>query len=335
LLSIILPFMIETLGHYKILDRIGEGGIGEVYRARDMRLGRTVAIKVLRREIANDPVQRARFLEDARAAAALSHPNIASLDHIGDDQGQTYLVFEYASGQTLNAVVAGRPLNPRRAIEYAVQIADALADIHAQGMVHQDLKPDNIIITSKGAAKLLDVGLASWTTGGAARQQAARNAEVLDAATAVGTAAYMSPEQALGGAFDHRTDVFSLGVVLFEMLTGRLPFAVDTPGAIPLHIMQSTAPGPSVGDPTVPPEIDPIVGRMLAKSLESRYASAATVAAELRAVASILGVRSETAEIRESMPSAQSQRKALVGWLVLGVILAAVAALVWLAMQAP
>ncbi len=325
--------MIETVGHYKILDRIGTGGIGDVYRARDTRLGRTVAIKMLRPDIAGDPVQRERFLQDARAAAKLSHPNIAALDEIGEEQGQPYLVFEFATGETLKALVAGRPLNPRRAIEYAIQIADALADIHAQGLVHQDLKPDNIIITSKGAAKLLDVGLAAWTAGGAAREQAARAAQTLDPAAAAGTAAYMSPEQALGGAFDHRTDVFSLGVVLFEMLTGKQPFAVETPATITLQIMRSTVPGPSAGDRTLPREIDPIVAKMLAKSLDARYASAATVAAELRSVSAILGVRSETAEIRDAMPRARSQRRSVLGWLAVGVILAGIAALVWMAMQ--
>ncbi len=323
--------MIERLAHYKILDRIGTGGIGEMYRARDTRLGRTVAIKMLRPEIAGDPVQRERFLQDARAARALSHPNIASLDDIGEEQGQPYLVFEFASGDTLKALVAGRPMNPRRALEYAIQIADALADIHAQGMVHRDLKPDNIVITSKGAAKLLDVGLAQWTAGGAARVQAARAADTLDLATARGTAAYMSPEQALGGAVDHRTDVFSLGVVLFEMLTGRHPFAVETPAAIPLHIMQSTVPGPSVGDRSIPSDIDPIVAKMLAKSLDARYASAATVAAELRSVAATLGVRSETAEIRDSMPRVHAQRPSALAWAVAAVILVGVAILVWLA----
>ena len=325
--------MIETVGHYKILDRIGTGGIGEVFRARDTRLGRTVAIKMLRPEIANDTLQRERFLQDARAAAKVSHPNIAALDEIGEQQGQPYLVFEFATGDTLKALVAGRPLNPRRAIEYAIQIADALADIHAQGLVHQDLKADNIIVTSKGAAKLLDVGLAAWTRGAAARAQAARAPESLDSAVAAGTAAYMSPEQALGGAFDHRTDIFSLGVVLFEMLTGKPPFAVETPGTIPLQIMRTTVPGPSAGDHTLPAEIDPIVAKMLAKSLDARYASAATVAAELRSVAARLGVRSESSEIRDSIPRAQSQRTSLLGWLVVVGILVAIAALVWMAMR--
>jgi len=322
--------MLETLGHYKILDRLGTGGIGEVYRARDTRLGRTVAIKVLRPDIAGDPEQRERFLQDARAAARLSHPNIAALDEVVADHGQPYLVFEFVSGDSLKVVVGGRPLNARRAVDYAIQIADALADIHAQGMVHQDLKPDNIIITSKGAAKLLDVGLSTWTAGGAARRQAARAADKLDAAAA-GTAAYMSPEQALGGPVDHRTDLFSLGVVLVEMLTGKPPFAIETPAEIPLQIMQSTVPGPSAADRSIPRELDDVVARMLSKSLEARAGSAAAIAAELRSVAAILGVRSETAEIRDSMPRGPSQRTSALGWMVAMLILAAIGALVWMA----
>src|SRR5476651_6981 len=189
--------MFETLGHYKILDRIGAGGMGEVYRARDTRLGRTVAIKVMIADIAGDPDRRARFLQDARATAALSHPNIAALYEIGEDQDQLFPVFEYVPGETLKNVIAGRPLNPRRAIDLAVQLADALADAHAEGIVHRDIKSDNIIVTPKGNAKILDFGLAAWTAGGAEREQAA----TMIATTTemrLGTVAYMSPEQALG-----------------------------------------------------------------------------------------------------------------------------------------
>ncbi len=326
--------MLEKLAHYKILDRIGSGGIGEVYRGRDTRLGRTVAIKMVRPEIANDLEQRRAFLRDARAAASLSHPNIASLDEIGDEDGRLYLVFEFVSGDTLKSVVAGRPMNPKRAVDYAIQIADALADIHASGIVHEDLTLDNIIVTSKGATKLLDVGLAAWTAGGALRAQAVQSAESLDAGAASRTAVYMSPEQALGGSFDHRTDIFSLGVVLVEMLTGRPAFASASPEGIPLQIMQAAVPAPSAFDHAIPRELDPIVAKMLAKSLDGRYASAASVASELRTVASMLDVRSETAEMQDSMPRAQSQRQSAIGWLVALFVLAGIGVLVWMATQA-
>jgi serine/threonine protein kinase len=326
--------MLEKLAHYKILDRIGSGGIGEVYRGRDTRLGRTVAIKMVRPEIANDLEQRRAFLRDARAAASLSHPNIASLDEIGDEDGRLYLVFEFVSGDTLKSVVAGRPMNPKRAVDYAIQIADALADIHASGIVHEDLTLDNIIVTSKGATKLLDVGLAAWTAGGALRAQAVQSAESLDAGAASRTAVYMSPEQALGGSFDHRTDIFSLGIVLVEMLTGRPAFASASPEGIPLQIMQAAVPAPSAFDHAIPRELDPIVAKMLAKSLDGRYASAASVASELRTVASMLDVRSETAEMQDSMPRAQSQRQSAIGWLVALFVLAGIGVLVWMATQA-
>src|SRR5262249_3378582 len=151
---------------YKILDRIGAGGMGEVYRARDTRLGRTVAIKVLAADVANDPSRRDRFLREARAAAALSHPNIAALYEVGEDHGQLFLAFEFVPGSPLTTIIGGRPLNPRRAVDFAIQIADALADAHAAGIVHRDIKPANVIVTPKDKAKVLDFGLATWTSGG-------------------------------------------------------------------------------------------------------------------------------------------------------------------------
>src|SRR5262249_55101869 len=223
--------MFETLGQYKILDRIGAGGMGEVYRARDTRLGRTVAIKVLAPDVANDPARRDRFLREARAAAALSHPNIAALYEIGEDQGELFLAFEFVPGEPLTNVIGGRPLNPRRALDLAMQIGDALAEAHAAGIVHRDIKPGNVIITPKDKAKVLDFGLATWTMGGHEREQAVReDTDVATAAgTVLGTTAYMSPEQALGEKVDERTDIFSLGIVLFEMLTGAPPFTGPTP----------------------------------------------------------------------------------------------------------
>ncbi len=272
--------MFETLGHYKILDRIGAGGMGEVYRARDTRLGRTVAIKVLAATVAGDGERRERFLQEARATAALSHPNISALYEIGDENGQLYLVFEFVPGETLTAAIAGRPLNPRRALDLSIQMADAIADAHAAGIVHRDIKPDNVIVTPKGHAKILDFGLATWTSGGIEREQAA-TVVATAAGTTLGTVAYMSPEQALGEAVDERTDIFSLGIVLFEMLTGRLPFKGATSTALALQIVQAAPPAPSSVNPSVPRELDPIVAKALAKSLDQRYESAATMAAEL------------------------------------------------------
>ena len=323
--------MFETLGHYKVLDRIGAGGIGEVYRARDTRLGRTVAIKVVKADITGDPGRRSRFLRDARAAAALSHPNIAALYEIGEDQEQLFLVFEYVPGETLKKVIAGRPLNPRRAIEHAVQIADALADAHAQGIVHRDIWSGNVIITPKGNAKVLDFGLAAWTSGGAERDHVAPPATttVATAGTPHGTAAYMSPEQALGEQVDYRTDIFSLGTVMFEMLTGRLPFSGATPAALTLQIVEAAAPAPSAVNNSVPAELDTIVGQAMAKSIDQRFASAATLAAELRALSAILAARSETQEAVPSFVPMRPVRRSRRGWMLLLFALALLGAAAW------
>jgi TolB-like protein/predicted Ser/Thr protein kinase len=324
--------MFETLGHYKILERIGAGGMGEVYRARDTRLGRTVAVKVMAADVAGDSDRRERFLREARATAALSHPNIAALYEIGEDQGQLFLVFEFVPGEPLSAVIAGRPLNVRRAVDFATQIADALAEAHGEGIVHRDIKPANIIITPKDKAKILDFGLATWTAGGAEREPSAHDSTVLvtKAGTALGTVAYMSPEQALGETVDHRTDIFSLGIVLFEMLTGRRPFSGATPTAVSLQIVQATAPAPSAVNPALPPEVDAIAGRALAKSLASRYESAATMAAELRSLAAILDVRSEVSEASAAHAGVTSSPARLgLGSAIVLILIAALAVFAW------
>jgi TolB-like protein len=321
--------MFETLGQYKILDRIGAGGMGEVYRARDTRLGRTVAIKVLADAVAGDPERRERFLQEARATAALSHPNISALYEIGDDQGQLFLVFEFVPGETLGTTIAGRPLNPRRALDLAIQLADALADAHSAGIIHRDIKPDNIIVTPKGNAKILDFGLATWTASGAEREQAATMMATA-AGTTLGTVAYMSPEQALGEAVDERTDIFSLGIVLFEMLTGKLPFKGASSTALALQIVQAPAPAPSSVNPSVPRELDPIVTRALAKRLDERYESAATLAAELRAVAAILDVRSNRTEPPSSAVTILSPRRSTGPAIAVALLLAAAAGAAWI-----
>jgi TolB-like protein len=320
--------MFESLGHYKILERIGAGGMGEVFRARDTRLGRTVAIKVLTPSVADDADRRARFLQEARATASLSHPNIATLYEIGEDQGQMFLVFEYVPGDTLKKLIAGRAMNPRRVVDLAVQIADALADAHAEGIIHRDIKPDNIIVTPKGNAKILDFGLATWTGGGAEREHAATMMETAPGAT-LGTVAYMSPEQALGERVDQRTDIFSLGTVLFEMLTGKLPFSAPSSTALALQIVQAPAPAPSSINKSLPLEFDAIVANAMAKSLDQRYESAATMAAELRSVGAILDVRSDSEEMAAVFTPVRPARRPWGRWIVMLAVLAAVAAGAW------
>src|SRR5262245_46981363 len=209
----------ERLGHYQILDRLGAGGMGEVYRARDTKLGRTVAIKMLPESLLGDPGRRDRLVREARASAALSHPNICALFEVGGDDTRQYLVFEYVAGETLRQTIAGRALNVRAAIKIAVQLADALAHAHAAGIVHRDIKPENVIITPPDHPKILDFGLASFAANGESSENATTEMKTADGVT-LGTLAYMSPEQALGAGYDHRTDIFSLGIVLYETLTG-------------------------------------------------------------------------------------------------------------------
>ena len=324
----------SQLGPYKILEPLGTGGMGEVYRARDTRHGRTVAIKLLAADIVADAERRDRFLRDARAAAALSHPNIAALYEIGDDEGRLFLAFEFVPGATLKTAIAGRALNPRRAVDLGIQIADALADAHAAGVVHRDIRPDNIIVTPKGSAKILDFGLAAWTLGGAERKTAATleteaTLETAGVGATRGSIPYLSPEQALGQRVDDRTDIFSLGIVLFEMLTGRLPFNASAPAALARQIAQAPAPAVSALNPAVPRELDAIVAKALAKSPDQRYRSAATVAAELRAVGAILDVRSAESEPPAVVPLHAPVRRPYRRWIVLALLLAALAAAGW------
>jgi serine/threonine-protein kinase len=235
-------------------------------------------------------------------------------------------------GETLKTLIGGRPLNPRRALDLAIQLADALAEVHAQSLAHLDIKPDNVIVTPKGNAKLLDCGLAEWTSGGAARDrtaQAAAAAEPLAGATFVRTVPYMSPEQVRGGAADYRSDVFSLGAVIFEMLTGKPPHAAPTPNAVARQIVETSAPAPTAVNPALPREVDLIVGRCLAPGPDDRYESAATLAAELRSLAAILDVRSGTSE-PPALVAAEPEPRSGVGLAIAGAILALAAGIVWL-----
>ena len=316
--------MIEALGHYRILDRIGSGGIGDVFRARDTRLGRTTAIKIVRREIAADPERRRQFLIDAEAATALSHPNLAVLYEIGEQDDQLYLVFEYAPGEPLARLIAGQPLHPRRAVDFAAQIADALAEIHAHSIVHGDLRPANTIITPKQKVKILDAGLAAWTHGGMTRGEAPPR-----------TLAGSAPDLIGGDRGDSRIDIFACGAVLFEMLTGRPPFEVRTADATQEQIA-NTPPAPSTVKSTVPRELDRIVARALANDPDRRYDSAATLAADLREVAALLEERAGGAGLRAEARSAKARRAGGAGgsyvrWVIFSAALAALAAAGWCA----
>jgi serine/threonine protein kinase len=309
------------IAHYNLLERIGEGGLGEVYRARDTKVGRTVALKILPPALLADDVRRQRLMEDARAAAMLSHPNIATLFDIGDD----YLAYEYAAGFTLGQQIAGRAMNSRHTLDLAVQLADATAEAHAHGVLHTDLRPDTVIVTGKGSAKILDFGMGAWTRGGAARSNVA---SMTGAAAARDILPYLSPEQAQGGVVDARTDVFSLGVIVYEMLTGTNPFAATTPSVTIHNIIRATpAPATSVNR-HLPLELEGMLARALAKDVDARQQSAASLSAELRAVAAVLDVRSGDSGPSELMPL-DDDRGTAWPWLAALILLVVIAGVVW------
>lgn len=291
--------MDQAIAHYNLLERLGGGMLGEVYRSRDTKAGRTVALKVL--PPSTDETGRRALIDDARAAATLSHPNIATLWDVGEDAGTYYLAYEFATGVTLKQEIGGRALHPRRALELAVQIADALADAHSRGLLHGDLRPDTIFVTPKGSAKILDFGMTRWTRGGAVRADAAADPDKLGA-DALPIVAYLSPEQALGGLVDARTDVFSLAAILYEMLTGRNPFASSTASATVMNVITIAPPPPSAVKPDIVPDLDVIVMRALAKDIETRQQSAAAFSAELRSVGAMLDVRSGDAGAADLLP---------------------------------
>jgi serine/threonine protein kinase len=320
----------EAIAHYNILDPIGVDGIGEMFRARDTKVGRTVAIKVVGAPLAGDAAMLARLVEDATQAATLSHPNIATLWEIGEADGRTYLAYEFASGRRLSDEAGGTAMPLRRALDLAVQIADGVAEAHAHGIIHGDLRPDTVIVTAKGHAKILDFGMSQWTRGGAMRTAAGRDPDALpaDATNVIG---YLSPEQAIGSAVDTRTDVFSLGAITYELVTGRNPFAASTPPATVMNVMKAQVPPASEINPAVPKELDAILAQALAPDIGNRQQSAASLAAELRSVAAVLDVRSGDAAAPSALlpiDDAPDKKAATLLW---GGLLAAAAAagVVW------
>jgi serine/threonine-protein kinase len=305
-----------TVAHYRLLDRIGEGGLGTVFRARDTKVGRTVALKMLPPGLLDKPARRERFLADASAAAALSHPNIATLFDVGEHDGQWYLAYEFVSGETLRHQLAGRPMHPRNALEIAIQLADALAEAHARNILHADLRPENIVISSKGSSKLLDTGMSGWTRGGAAR------AQITAAKTATGSAAvaaYMSPEQIIGGEVDPRTDIFSLGVIVYEMLTGRTPFAGATAVDTVMNVTARVPPPATGAAVELPRELDATLARALAKDLATRQQSAVSFGAELRSIAAMFDVRAGEAVPSTLLPL-DDERGGVGKWWVVAVL---------------
>jgi serine/threonine protein kinase len=272
----------RTLSHYQVVSLLGAGGMGEVYLARDPRLDRTVAIKILPGDLAGDPERMQRFEREARAASALNHPNVATIYDVGESDGLRFIVMEHVEGETVAARVAGRPLLPVAVVDIAVQAADALDVAHAKGITHRDIKPANLMVTSRGHLKVLDFGVAKMKL----RDESTRSGEwTLEPGTAIGrvigSGPYMSPEQITGGDVDPRSDVFSLGVVIYQMATGHLPF----PGSTREELMEAilrAAPESMTGlNPDVPSELERITFKCLEKSAEDRYQSARELLSDL------------------------------------------------------